>query len=85
MKIWAKTMRGDKILQDTIYSRDEKYKNSGFMNYLVDICHGFDIPTPMVLKSHKHNFEKFNITKFKEADFIETVYFDYLVLESVME
>jgi hypothetical protein len=85
LKIWAKTMTGDKIKNDMLYRRFEKYDSEKFTEYLVEICHDFDIPTPVVLKSHVKNFERFNITRFKSGDFIETVYFDTLVLENSSE
>lgn len=87
LKIWAKTIKEDKIKKDMIYKRGEKYSNSNFMDYLVEICHEFDIPTPVVLKKHTNNFDQFNITRFSASDFIESVgeEFDYLVLENAGE
>ncbi len=85
LKIWAKTISEDKIKKDTIYKKDGKYSNRSFMDYLVDICYEFDIPTPIVLKSHIKNFDQFNITRFKAPDFVESVDFDVLVLENVGE
>ncbi|MDR2201543.1 MAG: hypothetical protein LBP26_02065 [Clostridiales bacterium] len=82
LKIWAKTTVGDKITNDIIYRRFEKYDSGKFMEYLNEICHDFDIPTPVVLKSHVTHFESFNITRFKSGDFIESVDFDSLVLEN---
>lgn len=81
LKIWAKTMVKDKITRDLIYSKAEQYNHSAFRRYLVDICHEMDIPTPIILKSHKRNFTSFNTTRFKEDDFVESIDFDTLVLE----
>lgn len=85
LKIWAKTMIKDKITRDQIYKRDEKFDRDKLMEYLVDMCYNFDIPTPLVLKSHITNFDKFNITRFKKSDFVEEIDFDSLVIENASE
>lgn len=85
IKIWAKTMIKDKITRDQIYTRDEKFDSEKLMDYLVDMCYEFDIPTPIVLKSHIKNFDKFNITRFKESDFVEAIDFNSLVIENASE
>lgn len=85
LKIWAKTYKDDKIIKDLLYTKSAKYDTGKFIDYLVDICYEFDIQTPIVLKSHKFNFTKFNCTRFKACDFLEEVNFDSLVLENASE
>lgn len=85
IKIWAKVILDDKILKDTIYSNDERYDDDNFLAYLTDICYALDIPTPLILKNHKFNFNNFNIVKFKLTDFVESINFDTLVLENAVE
>ena len=85
LKIWAKAMIKDKIVKDLLYKRYEKYESEKFMEYLVEICHEFDCPTPVVLKSHTKNFAAFNITRFKSSDFVEPIDFDVLVLENASD
>lgn len=85
LKIWAKTIVGEKITRDLIYKEFTKYNPDNFVDYLRDICHTLDIPTPVVLKNHSQNFERFNITRFKPGDFVENVDFELLVLENASE
>ena len=85
LKIWAKAMIKDKIVKDQMYRRYEKYDSDKFMEYLVEICHEFDYPTPIVLKSHIKNFNEFNITRFKASDFVEPIEFETLVLENASD
>lgn len=85
IKLWAKVIKDDKIRKDMIYQRWGKFDPADFRTYLVEICYDFDIPTPVVLKSHKFNFRKFNVAKFRESDFVETVDFDALVIENASE
>lgn len=75
-------MLGDKITGDYMYLNGEKYDERRFNEYLVEICHEMDEPTPIVLKTHIKNFHSFNIVTFKPEDFVESVYFDKLILEN---
>lgn len=85
LKIWAKIITNEKIVKDLMYIRAEKFYERDFHTHLMEICHELDIPTPVVLKCHKHNFMRFNITKFKASDFVESVDFDSLQLENASE
>lgn len=86
LKIWAKTIiQKDKIQKDLLFTRPEPYVPENFMAYLMEICYEMDIPTPVVLKSHKHNFAQFNTTRFRASDFVESVDFEVLVLENASE
>ncbi|MCL2862438.1 MAG: hypothetical protein FWE22_08525 [Firmicutes bacterium] len=85
IKLWAKTILGEKITRDQIYKKEEKYNSNDFESYLNDICYEFDIPSPIILKSHINNFENFNITRFRKSDFIEEVDYDFLVVENALE
>lgn len=84
IKIWVQTRKKDKLTRSIIYET-EAFDSDNFDAVLRDICNFVDIPTPVSLSSHKRNFDKFNIVKFVRSDFIETVDFDVLVLETVKE
>ena len=45
-RIWAKVMCEGKILSQTTYEREEKFTYARFFDYLAEICHELDIPTP---------------------------------------
>lgn len=81
-RIWAKTMRGDKITRSYMHTLDGPFDEERLFEYLCEITHGMDIPTPIVLKSHVYNFVHFNICKFLATEFVEDVDFDYLTLEN---
>ena len=57
---------------------------SHFFEYLSDICHELDVPTPVLLKTHVFNFAKFNHVKFVPRDFVETFEYDQLFLENIV-
>ena len=84
MKIWAKLITDGKIQKQFVYEKQERLTYSRFFEYLSDICHELDIPTPVLLKTHIFNFAKFNHVKFIPRDFVESLDYDQLFLENII-
>lgn len=84
MKIWAKLITNGKIQKQFVYEKQERLTYSRFFDYLSDICHELDIPTPVLLKTHIFNFAKFNHVKFIPRDFVESLDYDQLFLENII-
>ncbi|MBS1305944.1 MAG: hypothetical protein ACLSTV_10330 [Coriobacteriales bacterium] len=84
MKIWAKLITDGKIQKQFVYEKQERLTYSRFFDYLSDICHELDIPTPVLLKTHIFNFAKFNHVKFIPRDFVESLDYDQLFLENII-
>ena len=84
MKIWAKLITDGKIQKQFVYEKQERLTYSRFFDYLSDICHELDIPTPVLLKTHIFNFAKFNHVKFIPRDFVEFLDYDQLFLENII-
>ncbi len=85
MKIWAKILKGDKILRDIIYEDDFPLKQSSFIKALQEISYRLDSATPISLPTHLKHFERFNRVKYLKRDFIEDTDFDCMILERVIE
>ena len=85
IKIWAKIEAGHKLMKSIIYESLDKYNPETLYLHISTLCHELDIPTPVILKSHIENFNRFNITIFTPRDFVESIDFDKLVLEHVIE
>lgn len=85
MKIWAKVMKGDKILRDVIYENDLTLTPSNFQRTLQEISYKLDVATPVTIPSHYKHFERFNRVKYLPRDFIEEVDYTSFVLERVIE
>ena len=83
MRIWAKLITDGKIKKQFVYENPEKLTYSHFFDYLTDICGRFDAPTPVLTKTHIFNFAKFNHVKFTSRDFVESLGYDYLMLENL--
>ena len=82
-KIWAKILKGEKIISQLVYERDEKFTYSRFFEYLSDICGELDIATPVLLKTHVFNFAKFGTVRFLPRGFAEAQSFDKFVIENI--
>ena len=85
MKIWAKVMKGGKILRDVIYENDLTLTPSNFQRTLQEISYKLDVATPVTLPTHYKHFERFNRVKYLPRDFIEEVDYTSFVLERVIE
>ena len=84
VRIWAKLIKNDKIIKQTVYEREGVTDYSVFFGYGRDICESLDCPTPVVIKTHLFNYAKYNTVKFKSDDFVEKTDFDKLVLENAL-
>ena len=74
VKIWGKLLVENKIMRDSTISVDEK--STTFFDMLKQLCASLNIPTPVLLTKHVHDFNVFNICTFKPNDFVEPVVFD---------
>ncbi len=85
VKIWAKIMKNEKIVNNLIYEKSENFDIKHFAIYLMEICQIFDIEVPIVLSKHVRYYYDFNTTKFTADDFISLPNFDSLVLENAVQ
>ena len=81
-RIWAKTVKGDKITRDYMYTLDGPFDEERMFEYICEITRAMDIATPLVLKHHVYNFVHFNIAKFLAREYVEPVDFDFFTLEN---
>ncbi len=84
MRIWAKLMTDGRIRKQFVYENPEKLTYSHFFDYMTEICHELDIPTPVLTKTHIFNFAKFNHVKFLPRDFVEALGYDHLFIENIL-
>ncbi len=82
IRIWAKTIKNDKITRKYLSERLGTMDYAMFFDYLRDICENLDVPTPILIKTHLFNYAKYNVIRFKQDDFVEEIDFDKLVLEN---
>ncbi len=83
VKLWTRTVKDNKTILKHDFVREKDMEWADFFDYVREICHEMDLPTPAILKTHLFNFAKFNYVRFLPSDFIEQVDFDYLIVENV--
>ena len=83
MKVWATTVREEKITRDIVFEYEHISNEDDFVFVLQQICEKLDIPTPVVTYVNFNHYVLFNTTKFKSRDFVESIDFDYFNLEAV--
>ncbi len=84
IRIWAKVMKKDKILNQYMFEKFDEMDYSEFFSYLKEICENLDIATPVLIKTHLFNYAKYNVVRFTQSDFVEQISFDKLVLENAL-
>ena len=85
VKLWIKTLVGDKIIKQTIVERADKFTYADFTDYISEGCYALDEATPVVLKNHIMSFAKYNVVFFKPSDFVESVTFDKMSVENLVK
>ena len=83
MKIWARVMRSQKIMRETVATFDMARPTDaeGWAPVLAELCKPLDISRPLMLKKHVAELERFGTTRFVPADFMESCDFDRFELE----
>lgn len=86
IKLWGKCLKNKRTArQKTLFINEEKIDWSKFYEYISELCHALDSPTPLIIKSHIFNFAKFNFVKFTKSDFVETIDYDELFVELIKD
>ena len=85
MRIWAKIIKDDKIQSDYIYQSSEKFTLKNFEIYLCDICNHLDLSKPILIKKDIQHFRNFHNIRFRQNSFLESIDFDYLMLEFLQD
>ena len=86
IRLWSKLYKDHKIVKDvTLNTRAETMDYSLFFDYICEMAHALDAPSPVVIKTHIFNFAKFNFVKFVKSDFVESVNFDYMMVELIKD
>ena len=83
VKLWARTIKDNKTIKSHDYVREVDMEWADFFEHVRELCHEMDLPTPVIIKTHLFNYAKFNYVRFTKSDFVESVDFDFLLVENV--
>lgn len=81
IKIWGKILVEDRIINGKTIVVDES--NTSFFEMLQDLSYSLNIPTPILMDKHVHDFNLFHFCYFRPDDFVEKVNFEKFVIELV--
>lgn len=86
MKIWFKKYADTRLIGDiTIENEEYETRTHKVFQALEDACLHFDLAKPIWLESNIREFKNHSKTKFRQANFIEEIEFDYLEMQVLEE
>ena len=80
-----KTIVDEKLTRSTICTCPDAYDEDSVFSTLRQMCNDLDIPTPLFSRTNYFNFVTFNSIRLKKSDFVESVDFDVMELEIVLD
>ena len=85
VRIWGKIMKNNKFLEEKVIEIDNKSLNiyDKIQAALETFCHDFDLEKPMWFDKNTTELKQISKTTFREDQFIDSIWFDYLELEII--
>jgi len=86
-RLWAKIFKDNKMIKDMVVSNDnpDLRRTQKIFAAIDDICRAFDLSKPIWLDSNIADFKRYDKTRFRQDNFIETIGFDYLEIQVIEE
>jgi hypothetical protein len=86
-RIWGKLIKKNKILAEKVIEIDNNALNINdkIQAALETFCHDFDLEKPMWFDKNTKELTQISKTFFREDQFIESIWFDYLEIENITD
>lgn len=81
INVWAKIVIDHKVKQSVVLAVDPDH----FYDGVTQIAAALKIPTPVITQTQVDHFLEFNLLKLKQRDFIESIPFDILEFNAIIE
>ncbi|MCM1404063.1 MAG: hypothetical protein NC133_00940 [Prevotella sp.] len=81
INVWAKIIIDHKVKRSVVVPLDPDH----FYDGVTQIAAALKIPTPIITQSQIDNFLAFNLLKLKQRDFIESIPFDILEFNAMID
>lgn len=86
MRIWAKEFADNRLIKDIVITNTEDdTRTHKVFKALDDVCHAFDLSTPIWLDTNIEDFKRHSKTRFTQDSFIEEIPFDFLEFHVIEE
>ena len=80
-RLWGKIFKDARLVKDiTIEDDSDDTRTHKIFRALDQICHAFDLASPIWLDSSVRYFKQHDRVRFTRDNFIEKIDFDYLVI-----
>lgn len=85
VRIWGKIMKNNKFLDENVVEFDDNSLpiDDKIQAALETFCHDFDLENPMWFDKNTKELKQISKTTFREDQFIESIWFDYLEIEII--
>lgn len=81
INVWAKIVIDHKVKKSVVLPLDP----DNFYDGVTQIAAALKIPTPIITQTQIDHFFEFNLLKLKQRDFIESIPFDILEFNAMIE
>lgn len=81
LNVWAKIIIDHKVKESVVV----EINPDNFYEGVTQIASALKIPTPVITQSQVDHFLEFNLLKLKQRDFIESIPFDFLEFNAIIE
>lgn len=86
-RLWAKEFKDNHLIKDIVICNGDASINRTRKVFMAidEICHAFDLCTPIWLDSNINDFKRLDKTRFYQDSFVEAIDFDYLEIHVIEE
>lgn len=86
-RMWGKLWKDNRLLRDMVAENTDYSMSRTAMVFqgLEEICHEFDLGTPLWLDTNIRDFKRHSKTRFTADSFMEEIDFDYLEIHVIEE
>lgn len=86
MRIWFKVFSDTRLVKtETIENYELDTRTHKVMGALAEACVKFDLAQPIWLETNIKEFQRKSRTRFRQANFIEEIDFDYMEMQVLEE
>lgn len=86
-RLWAKEFKNNKMICNLVVENDSasETRTQKVFAALDEICHSFDLSTPIWLDHNIEEFKRIDKTRFTSDNFIDSIAFDFLEIHVIEE
>ncbi|MDO5022509.1 MAG: hypothetical protein Q4E07_04125 [Eubacteriales bacterium] len=80
-RLWVKLIKRNKIAKDLLV----QITSGDWSGALSEACYKLDLSVPLVIDSHKKDWQEFNLARFMPDDFMDAFDYDRMEIEGISD